>query len=126
VTLSLRRTCRHCGSLIVFACGPPKAAAWRFDLDKNEALEILRKVLEPFRDRSYGSLVEMIDSEPVVAEHTGRSGQWYQLEIQAIWNDGGGGPVRVFGSIDGGGIRACSPLTDCFIKAPSGESLYED
>ncbi len=95
-------------------------------MDKNEAQGILSQVLVTYRGKPYDSLVTMIDEEPVTLEKTGDRGHWYQLEIQAVWNDRRGGPVRVFGSIDDGGWRAYSPLTDCFIKAPSGEFLFED
>ena len=95
-------------------------------MDKKEALQILSRVLEGYRAEPYDTLVNLIDGEPVTMEETGPSGQRYQLEIQAVWNGRHGGPVRVFGSIDDGGWRALSPLTDCFIKSPSGEFLFKD
>jgi hypothetical protein len=95
-------------------------------MDKEEALTILRMSLEPYRGKPYDTLVNMIDAEPVTMEETGRSGQWYQLEIEAVWDAGRGGPVRLIGAIDDGGWRAFFPLTDDFIKTPSGEFLDED
>ena len=95
-------------------------------MDKRDALEILSRTLEGFRATPFNTLVRMIDAEPVALEETGQSGRCYQLEIQAVWDDGRGGPVRVLGAIDDGGWRAFFPLTDDFIKDCSSEFVDED
>jgi hypothetical protein len=89
------------------------------EMDKKEAREIIKAELELFRTKPYSELIQMIDAEPVTGERNCPSGKWYQIEIQAFWDDKSGGNVRVLGSIDDGGWRAFFPLCDDFIKSPS-------
>ena len=67
----------------------------------------------------------MIEKEPVNFTISGESGTKYQIEIQACWDDKPFNNVRIIGSIDDGGIRALSPITDDFIISPSGEFIGE-
>ena len=45
-------------------------------------------------------------------EVRGVSGATYQIEINFYWDSEPGETIRVMGSIDDGGIRAYSPLTE--------------
>ena len=94
-------------------------------VDKAEALQILRSYLEPYRNRKYADLAALVGQEPVTRDVTAASGARYQLEIQAIWDDGPGGDVRVIGSVDDGGWRSFAPLGDDFIMAPDGSFVGE-
>ena len=85
-------------------------------MDKSEAQKILGEQLARFSHRSYSELVPLVESGHV--EHLeihGASGAKYQVEVQFFWDDKPGGVVRVFGSIDDGGIRAFFPLTLCIL-----------
>ena len=47
------------------------------------------------------------------------------VHTTVIWDDEPGGNVRVMVSIDDGGLRAFVPMTESFIKSPSGEFVGE-
>ena len=95
-------------------------------MNKVEAKSILNAELEKFRAKSYGDLVSLIEN-PVTFEITTSSGTWYQLEFDATWDDPDkpNDVLRVFGSIDDGGVRAYSPLSNDFLIAPTGEFVGE-
>ena len=85
-------------------------------MDKSEAQKVLSEQLARFSQRSYSELVPLVESSHV--EHFeihGASGTKYQAEVQFFWYDNPGGVVRVFGSIDDGGIRAFFPLTQSLL-----------
>ncbi len=48
-----------------------------------------------------------------------------RLEFEFRWDSKPGGNVRVLGSIDDGSIRGWFPITDSFIKCPSGNLVGE-
>ena len=95
-------------------------------MNKIEAKSILDAELAKFRAKSFADLVKLIE-EPVTFEITAPSGTWYQLEFDATWDDPDkpNDVLRVFGSIDDGGIRAYSPLSDDFLITPTGEFVGE-
>ena len=93
-------------------------------MDKTEAKKVITEELETYRAKSYGELVELVGS-PIAYEKPGASGSRYQVEIQVLWDSQPNGDVRVVGSVDDGGWRALFPLTDSFIKSPSGEFVGE-
>ena len=93
-------------------------------MDKDEALEVLRRHLALYRQRTYSDLVGLI-GKPSVAEVTGPSGARYQIEVEAYWDSKRNGDLRVMGSVDDGGLRAFMPLTDDFILSPEGRFLGE-
>lgn len=89
-------------------------------MDKEEATEVLQKELEKLRSRRYAELFDLIDS-PKAYEISVSSGNTYQIEIQAFWDDPRepGGDLRVIASIDDGGLlSALVPLSMDFIVSP--------
>jgi len=94
-------------------------------MNKEEAKQILEVEIESFRVKSYAELVKMIDAELFTQERTGSSGKWYQISIQAFWDDKPHGNLRVIGSIDDGGLRAFIPLNEGFIKSRSNTFVGE-
>ncbi len=93
-------------------------------MDREEATSVLANELARYRSETYGALQRLVDSQDT-CEVTGPSGAKYQIEIQAFWDAGRGGNLRVLGSIDDGGMRAFFPLTDDFIITPSGAFVGE-
>jgi hypothetical protein len=94
-------------------------------MDKTEAKAILQSELEKYRQRSYESLLKLLDDLDAYTV-LGLSGIPYQIEVQAMWDSHPGGNLRVMAGIDDGGfISAFAPLTDDFILSPSGEFLDE-
>ena len=94
-------------------------------MNKDEAKKIITSELDQYRAKPYSELVRMIDCEPVTKEHHGSSGQWYQIEVEAFWDDKPNENIRVIGSIDDGGWRAYCPLNSDFIKSPSDQFVGE-
>lgn len=93
-------------------------------MDKTEARKILAEQLEQYRKRSHSELTQLID-QPETLTVMGVSGTKYELEFQAFWDDKPGQDVRVTGSIDDGGWRAVSPLSDDFIMRNDGSFVGE-
>ena len=93
-------------------------------MDKEEERSILSKRLKRYRRRSYAELQELLNSQETF-EIPGASGTVYQVEVSALWDDKKNGHLRVYGSVDDGGLRAFFPLTDDFIIAPDGSFVAE-
>ena len=89
-----------------------------------EARRILRERMEKLRAMPYQELVARIDD--VLTEEISRdSERSWQLEFEVHWDAEPSGNIRVTGMIDDGGLRAFVPLTESFIKSPSGTFVDE-
>jgi hypothetical protein len=93
-------------------------------VDKKEARAILAEEIATLRTWSYDELAALIN-DPTGGEIIGPSGTRYQVELDAVWDDKKGGPVRVFAMVDDGGLRAFAPLSESFIIAPDGSFVGE-
>jgi hypothetical protein len=93
-------------------------------MNKEEAKIIIHEELNRYRSKSYDELKEIID-KPIAYEITNPNGVKYQIEIEVFWDDKKNGNIRVLGNIDDGGLSAFRPLSDDFIKSPSGEFIGE-
>ena len=93
-------------------------------MDKKEAHQILAKHLQDFRGKSYADLKRLLTEQDTI-EVTAPSGNSYQIEIQAVWDDRPDGNLRIIGNIDDGGLRALVPLSDDFIISPDGRFVGE-
>lgn len=95
-------------------------------MDKEEAKDMLVKELAVYRQRSYGDLLYLLDTQDT-KEITASSGIVYHLEFQAVWDYKKGGNLRVIGAIHD--VRsvfwAIAPLTDDFIISPEGSFVGE-
>jgi hypothetical protein len=94
-------------------------------MNTQEAKKIIADQLKPYREKPYAELIRMIKQKPLSYEVKGPSDALYQIEIQAFWDDRPNGDVRIMGSIDDGGLRAYSPISDDFIKSPTGAFVGE-
>jgi hypothetical protein len=93
-------------------------------MDNQEAISLLERELDSFRQESYADLVRRIGQGPVVREQQGSKGTLI-LEIEFLWDGPVGGDVRVLGSVDDGGWRAFVPITRSFIKSADGSFVGE-
>ena len=93
-------------------------------MDHAEAEIVLADELARYRGRSYNRLLPLLEQQETF-EVTGRSGTTYQIEIEAMWDNGRGGNLRVCAYIDDGGARSLLPLTADFIVAPDGGLIDE-
>jgi hypothetical protein len=94
-------------------------------MDKREARGILAEEIAKLRMKSYDDLRARLLGGSENFEVVGASGARYQLELEAVWDSGENGPLRVFVLIDDGGWRAFSPMSDSFIVAPDGSFVGE-
>ncbi len=93
-------------------------------MNKQEASQLLVTELQRYRARSYEELLRLItqvDDYWVV----GPSGTRYGVEVQAFWDSGRPGNLRVLAAIDGGGISHLRPLCRDFIVSPNGRFIGE-
>ena len=89
-----------------------------------EPQRVLKERLAKLRALSYRELVARMDS--VLTEEIARdSERSWQLEFEVVWDEEPSGNVRVNGTIDDSGLRTFVPLTDSFVKAPTGEFVGE-
>ena len=88
-------------------------------MNQQEAKRVLDDQLLPYRSLGYERLLRLLKEQDVF-EVVGASGAVYQVEMQAVWDGGKGGDLRVMGSIDDKGWRAFAPLTSDFIVRADG------
>jgi len=93
-------------------------------MDQAEAQSLLSQELSRYRELPYAELFSLIDHSETV-ERTAPSGVNYQIEMQVFVDDVSLQTLRVMGSIDDGGWRAFSPLSDDFILSPDGSFVGE-
>ena len=79
-------------------------------MDPIEALGVLSVEAMKFAGRSHAELSSLID-EPVHLQVVGPGGSEFQVEVSAAWDDNPGQTLRLFFSVDDGGVRAFVPLT---------------
>ena len=93
-------------------------------MDTVAAQRVLDKWMAKLRTEPYRELASRVGS--VTTDEVVRDGaRSWQVEVQVSWDDEPNGNVRVMVSIDDGGLRAFVPVTDDFIKSPSGEFIGE-
>ena len=93
-------------------------------MDKAEAQSLLSQELSRYRVLPYAELFSLIDHSETV-ERTAPSGVNYQIEMQVFVDEMPLQTLLVMGSIDDGGWRAFSPLSDSFILCPDGSFVGE-
>jgi len=93
-------------------------------MDDRESTQLLQAHLEGYRRRSYGDLAAL-RGRTHVAELRGASGHAYQVEVEVRWDGAPGGPIRVLGAIDDGGLRSVKPISQDFILSPDGTFVGE-
>ena len=82
-------------------------------MDEAEAEKIIIEQLARFERRGYSELVPLVEAQQAEGyEVRGVSGTTYQIEMNFYWDSEPGETIRVMGSIDDGGVRAYSPLTE--------------
>ena len=86
-------------------------------MNREEADQLLQRELDEFEALGFVTLAQRVGE--VVARDVPRSaGTTYQLELQIFWDDRPGGPLRLLGSVDDGGLRSFVPLTSSRIVKP--------
>ena len=87
-----------------------------------EAELFLARELTKYAALPYDKLVALINHAEVI-DVRGESGVYYQIELNMYWDSKADGNLRIMASIDDGGWRAFSPLTDSLIMKPDGTLL---
>jgi hypothetical protein len=95
------------------------------NVDKGEATSVLERQLGRYRGLAYAELLALL-GEAASFEVVGPGGTAYQVEIDAVWDDGPGGDLRIIGMIDDGGWwHGFAPLSSDFIISPDGSFVGE-
>jgi len=92
-------------------------------MDNQEARSLLDAELTRLRAMTYAGLRIYFDEQH--SELKGPSGKEYQIETLAVWDRMPEDDLRIFVSIDDGGLRAIVPMTDGFIMRPDGSFVGE-
>lgn len=79
-------------------------------MDPLEALGVLSAEATKYAGRSHTELSALID-HPAYLEVVSTGGTLFQIEVSAAWDDKPGHTLRLFFSVDDGGLRAFLPLT---------------
>ena len=94
-------------------------------MNRDEALTLLRDRIKTLRDLSYNELLRYL-SNATCDEVIAPSGQRYQIEVEAMWDDQPDSDLRVIALIDDGSFRwSFSPLVQDFIIRPDGTFVGE-
>lgn len=86
-------------------------------MDRAEASEVLGQHLDRLQALGFDALARRIGDLEVLTQ-PGQSGVEYQLELDVRWDRERGGVIRIFGSMDDGGLEAFLPLTDSRLVSP--------
>jgi hypothetical protein len=92
-------------------------------LNREEAITILRERIKKLRDLSYRELLFYRDN-PTAEEVIAPSGQAYQIEVEALWDDRPDSDLRVIAAIDDGRLFSM-PLGQDFMIRPDGTIVGE-
>src|SRR5688500_2249597 len=103
-------------AMIATGCASPLAHS-------AEAKRELARLVAEEEAKGYPAWRRAIESKTshVHREFTAASGQWYQVDVDPVWDDQPGGVIRVIVSIDDGGRSAYVPLCDGALLAPPAE-----
>jgi len=90
------------------------------------AQAIADQKLNELRKLPYIELKKLLTEGNFATCVTGPDGQEYQMEVDVLWDDRRRREnIRVFASVDGGGVSSFKPLTRSFIMAPDGSFVGE-
>ena len=82
--------------------------SWKFN--REEATALLKEHLEQFRDMPFDQIrANLSDETQQCVTVRGSSGEEYQIEVDAIWEED---QLRLLGGIDDGRLRAIFPLCE--------------
>lgn len=90
-------------------------------MKKTELLLHLNQEIERLKQKRYQELLKL--TEEVETRQSGEGDSFYQVEIQAFYDNKMAGTLRVIVAIDDGGLRTFKPLTDDFLITPPAQSL---
>ena len=108
-------------------------------MNKAEAKQLIQREVDDLRSKPYADLRKMIGDEPITGVRTGPTGEEYQVEIEAFWNNKPDGNIRVLGIIDESPHKPVfwkipilrwipiytSSVTHDFIKSPADDFVGE-
>ena len=93
-------------------------------MNRQEAERIANEVASRYRARPRDELLRYLKEQDVF-EEVAPSGNRYQIEVQAFWDDRKGNDLRVRIAIDDFGCSAFHPLIVDFIVARDGRFVGE-
>ncbi len=94
-------------------------------MKKADFKSLLAPIVAEYRERPYEFWQSRTLEDDIRLEVTSVDGKSCQVEIEARWDDTPDGDIRVFFSIDDGGLRAFVPVMESFVVAPDGKVVGE-
>jgi hypothetical protein len=94
-------------------------------MDTTEAIEILSKELDRYKEIPYSELNTMATGKPIGKEVRTYNDADYNVEVIIDWNDQPEGDIKVLAYIEDGEMRSFIPLSKHFIKTPGNTFLEE-
>ena len=90
----------------------------------------MAEALAVYREMGWDELRKLVEknfteTRSLTVEEDGGNEKMYQIQISAYWDDKPSNNIRIVAAIDDGGWRSFYPLTQCFIKNPSGHFIDE-
>ena len=93
-------------------------------MSRQAAQALLVEEIQRYRSRTYEELLRL-RTEVDDYELVGPSGILYGIEVNAFWDSGKPGDLRVIMAIDGGEVSAGRPISEGFIISPDGSFVGE-
>ncbi|NNE37574.1 MAG: hypothetical protein HKN08_04650 [Gammaproteobacteria bacterium] len=94
-------------------------------MDNSEAIELLDKELDKYKEFSYSKLKTMISAQPIGKEVRTYNDADYNIEVIIDWNEKPDGNIKVLAYVEDGEMRSFIPLSKQFIKTPEDTFLEE-
>jgi hypothetical protein len=94
-------------------------------VDNPEAATVAEAAVDRLRAVRYDDLVARLLDQVETDEVVGESGALYQVEMQALWDSGKPGDLRVMVAVDDGRWSAFRPVSRDFIVASDGSFVGE-
>ena len=95
-------------------------------MDPKTARRLIEDELALLRTRGYEWLRDELLRKPRAREVFDSTGNRYEVEVEAFWDDKPAGDLRVIVSVSGGRFwRTLFPFSDSFIISPTGDFVGE-
>ena len=94
-------------------------------MNREQARELAEAEIAPYREWSYERLLALRDQTKTY-QIAGDDGALYRIEIQAFWDTGSPGNLRVWLNLDEGSESDSLPVSADFVMTPAGDLVPDD
>lgn len=93
-------------------------------MDKAEARVVAKAQLERFRSKPFADLKPLLEKVEAFGVNAS-SGQAYDIEVHAIWDERPDGNIRIFCEASAGFWSSMFPVCESFVMSPEGRLIGE-